>query len=219
MNLAEETEAVWLRHEPNRERMWVMKGLGKLFSIVGFLLAFSPLILVFAFAFDSLSIPLIISLAVLGSVFMIAGFILSFRAKAKSILSGEPQNIPGYAGGMLKMLGMGNVLETPENILGNALGTQSEDIKNGPLVTGKIVAVGQTGSSMMKRAGHQPKYSLSITLQFMTPGGQTVITTIQQWVMLTDIARIQAGASVPVRYNPMNPEQCMIDFVPGSLVV
>ena len=193
-----------------------MKGLGRLLSISGSLLILlvGVIPLISAFAFNSFSVPLVIGLALLGAIFLIAGSLLHFRVRAQSVLSGEPQKIPKYTGGMLKMLGMGSLLENT-----NFLGTQSEDIINGPLVTGNILTVGQTGSSMMKRAGQQPEYSLSITLQFMTSEGQTVISTIQQWVMLTNIARIQAGASVPIRYNPMNPEQCMIDLAaPVNLV-
>ena len=52
---------------------------------------------------------------------------------------------------------------------------------------------------------------MDITLQYTTIDGQQVIASCRSIVYLTDLARVQPGGMLPLRYDPANPQKIMID--------
>jgi hypothetical protein len=87
----------------------------------------------------------------------------------------------------------------------SAFSGHSKKVKNGPLVFGTVVSVKRTGLLV----NHQPQ--LDIAMQFTTNDGQQITASDRRIISLTDLAQVQPGAMFPLRYNPENPEQIMIE--------
>jgi hypothetical protein len=80
----------------------------------------------------------------------------------------------------------------------------NKETKNGPVVLGTVVSVQPTGT----RVNGQPL--LKITLEFGTFDGRNVRACDSRVVSFTELAKIQPGATLPMRYNPKNPQQIMV---------
>jgi hypothetical protein len=87
----------------------------------------------------------------------------------------------------------------------SAFSGHSKKLKHGPLVFGTIVSVNRTGMLV----NHQPQ--VDITVQFSIIDGQPLTGSDRRVVPLTELAQIQPGAMVPLRYNPEKPAEIMID--------
>ncbi|MCL1791084.1 MAG: DUF3592 domain-containing protein [Peptococcaceae bacterium] len=83
--------------------------------------------------------------------------------------------------------------------------------RNGPVVTGTIVSAQSTGVMV----GHQPK--LEITVEF-SAGGKKNTASDTALITINALEQFKPGATLPLRYNPKNPQQIMIaDYVKVSL--
>jgi len=87
----------------------------------------------------------------------------------------------------------------------SAFSGHSENVKNGPIVIGTIVSVKQTGLEI----NNQPQ--LDINVQFTTTDGRLLTASDRKVVPLIDLAKVQPGERLHLRYNPDNPEEIMID--------
>jgi len=83
---------------------------------------------------------------------------------------------------------------------------RSNRVKNGILVFGTIISAEQTGLIV----NDQPQ--LEISLEFPTASGELVTASDRKVICLTDLAEIQPGGMIPLRYDPENPQKITIDF-------
>jgi hypothetical protein len=81
----------------------------------------------------------------------------------------------------------------------------SASVKAGPLVIATVVSTRQTGLQV----NDQPQ--LEVSLQFTTSDGRQVTASDRKVIPLHQLALVQPGSSLPIRYDPANPEQIMIE--------
>ncbi|MCL2091615.1 MAG: DUF3592 domain-containing protein [Micrococcales bacterium] len=120
--------------------------------------------------------------------------------------SDEPFVGPGTVvlGSSIAMLVVAVILITVSS-LGKAFRRHGANVKTGPLVIGTVVETEQTGL----RINDQPQ--LEVTLQFTTVDGRQVTASDHKVIPLHQLALVQPGASLPLRYDPQNPEKIMIE--------
>ena len=83
----------------------------------------------------------------------------------------------------------------------------------GPFVIGMIQSVNQTGGYW----GNDP--SVKLTIQFYTLDGKKITATDNEVFALTSLAKCQPGYWAPVRYDPKNPQNIILDFKADSKTV
>jgi hypothetical protein len=189
----------------------IMKVLGKLLSLAGWL-SYAGIFAVAFLSGNNPSMMIIIVLAVMGTVLITAGFLMSFRARAqetmRSIASNDPPKIPKYTKGLLNVLGMGEVNNMIDESLGMVQGQQLTDL-NSVLAPGTILSVNVAGA-FVKQAGRQPMQQADITVQFVTTFGQQITVSGRKLVELSNLGQLQPGNTVNIRYNPQNPQEFLI---------
>lgn len=84
-------------------------------------------------------------------------------------------------------------------------GGKGKKVKTGPLVVGTLVSIRQTGTYV----NEQPQCAL--TIQFTTQDGKQITAVDKEIISLTNLASLQPGAALPIRYNPLNPQEITID--------
>ncbi|MCL2760075.1 MAG: DUF3592 domain-containing protein [Desulfuromonadales bacterium] len=83
----------------------------------------------------------------------------------------------------------------------------TEQAKNGPLVVGRVVSVKPTTDADM-----DGKKIYEVSIQFTTQAGRAVIAVSRQAVSPADLPRLQnPDMALPLRYDPNNPQDIMID--------
>jgi hypothetical protein len=85
-------------------------------------------------------------------------------------------------------------------------------LRSGAFGHARILQLGQTGTYL----NNQPQLQLMVEVTPMQQGGYPAAMAFQssftQFVPMMAMARVQPGAVVPVRYDPMNPAKMTIDF-------
>jgi len=94
-----------------------------------------------------------------------------------------------------------------------AVGGEGKEVSTGPLVIGKIQSAAQTGNFVNRN----PQIEFSI--QFFTQEGIQTTANDREIIPQLDLSQVQPGTLVPVRYNPKNPQDIMIDFNADSALV
>ncbi|MCL2760047.1 MAG: DUF3592 domain-containing protein [Desulfuromonadales bacterium] len=77
---------------------------------------------------------------------------------------------------------------------------------SGPLTVGTVVSVRQTGNWF----NSQPQ--VKVKMQFTTLDGKQVTASFRKVFPLTALSQIQPGLTLPLRYDPKNPQDIMIDW-------
>jgi len=90
-------------------------------------------------------------------------------------------------------------------LLGVIFTLTGNKVKNGVLAIGTIVSLERTGTLV----NHQPQ--VDITIEFTTTDGEHITASERRVVSLTDLAQVQPGAMIPIRYDSKNPQNIMID--------
>ncbi|MCL2760046.1 MAG: DUF3592 domain-containing protein [Desulfuromonadales bacterium] len=93
-------------------------------------------------------------------------------------------------------------------IFGSLLMTASGCSKaaSGPLVVGTVVSTRPTNTYV----NSQPQ--IEMTMQFTTLDGKQVTSSYRKVIPFTALAQIQPGLELPLRYDPKNPRDIMIDW-------
>ncbi|MCL1919006.1 MAG: DUF3592 domain-containing protein [Peptococcaceae bacterium] len=104
------------------------------------------------------------------------------------------------------MIFVGSIGNGLSNIFAFMFG-HNKKLKSGPLVIGRIISVKRTGMLI----NHQPQ--LEIEIQFTTTDGRQITTSDKRIVELHNLAQVQPGEMVSLRYNPENPQKIMIEEV------
>ncbi|MCL2760251.1 MAG: DUF3592 domain-containing protein [Desulfuromonadales bacterium] len=82
----------------------------------------------------------------------------------------------------------------------------TEQVKNGPLVAGKVISVRPTDTSISGTKMYE------VSIQFITEDGQKITGTAKQAIQDDSLPQLQQPDMVfPLRYDPNNPQNIMIE--------